>query len=139
MTQVHETMTLRASVDDVWSTIGGFNDLPQWHPAVVGSTLHEGGRVRRLVLADGASLIERLLTFSEEERSYGYSIEQGPLPVARYRSLLRAGAAEGGNGCRVSWSAEFVADGAPEAEAIRLISGIFRAGLERLAERFGRG
>lgn len=137
MTRVHETMTLRASVDEVWATIGGFNDLPQWHPSVVGSTLHEGGRVRRLLLGDGASLSERLLSFSEDERSYGYSIEQGPLPVARYRSLLRVGEPVGG-GSRVDWSAEFVSEGAPEAEAIRLISGIFRTGLDRLAERFGR-
>jgi hypothetical protein len=137
MAKVNETQMLRGSVDEVWAAIGGFNDLPRWHPAVASSTLEEGGRVRRLQLADGASLVERLHSFSERERSYGYSIEQGPLPVSRYRSLLRVCEPAGGSGCRVEWSGEFAAEGVPEAEAIRLITGIYRAGLDRLGERFG--
>lgn len=137
MAKVHETVELRGSVDEVWAAIGGFNDLPQWHPAVASSTLEEGGRVRRLDLADGASLIERLHSFSERERSYGYSIERGPLPVSRYRSLLHVSEPASGGGCRVEWSGEFAADGVPEAEAVRIVTGIYRAGLDRLGERFG--
>ena len=148
MAKVHETQTLRGSVDEVWAAVGGFNDLPQWHPGIESSTLEEGGRVRRLQLASGGSVVERLQNFNERERSYAYTIEQGPLPVSRYRSVLhvaennvagnnateKAGA---GSGCRVEWSAEFAAEGAPEAEAVRLISGIYRAGLDLLRERFG--
>jgi len=137
MVKVHEKQTLRGSVDEVWSAIGGFNDLPGWHPAVASSTLEEGGRVRRLRLADGASMVERLHSFSERERSYAYSIEHGPLPVTRYRSLLHVCEPAGGSGCRVEWSGEFAADGVPDAEAIRVITGIYRAGLDRLGERFG--
>ena len=137
MAKVHETVSLRGSVDEVWAAIGGFNDLPQWHPAVTSSTLEEGGRVRRLQLANGASLLERLHSFSERERSYSYSIEQGPLPVSQYRSLLHVREPTGGRGCRVEWSGEFAADGVPEAEAIGLISGLYRAGLDLLGERFG--
>jgi hypothetical protein len=137
MVKVHETQTLRGSVEEVWAAIGGFDNLPQWHPAVTSSTLEEGGRVRRLRLADGASLVERLHSFNEREHSYGYSIEQGPLPVSRYRSLLHVRELAGGNGCRVEWSGEFAAEGAPEAEVVRIISGIYRAGLDRLGERFG--
>ena len=137
MTKVHETVDLRASGDEVWAAIGGFGDLSRWHPAVVGSNLEDGGRVRRLQLADGAVLVERLQSFSERERSYGYSIEQGPLPVSRYRSLLRVGDRAGGNGCLVEWSGEFAPDGASEAEAIQIVAGIYRAGFNRLRERFG--
>jgi hypothetical protein len=137
MAKVHETQTLRGSVEEVWAVVGGFDDLPRWHPSVASSTLEEGGRVRRLRLADGAVLVERLHSFNERERSYGYSIEQGPLPVSRYRSLVHVGEAAGESGCRVEWSGEFAADGVPEAEAIRIISGIYRAGLDRLGERFG--
>jgi hypothetical protein len=137
MAKVNETQTLKGSVDEVWAAIGGFNDLPLWHPAVTGSTLEEGGRVRRLQLGNGASLVERLQSFSERERSYGYSIEQGPLPVSRYRSQLRVSEPAGGSGCRVEWSGEFAAEGVPEAEAIRIIADIYRSGLDRLGERFG--
>jgi hypothetical protein len=137
MAKVHETQTLRGSVDEVWAAIGGFHDLHRWHPAVAGCTLEEGGRVRRLQLADGAVLVERLHSFSERERSYGYSIEEGPLPVSRYRSLLHVAEPAGGGGCRVEWSGEFAAAGVPDVEATRIITGIYRAGLDRLVERFG--
>jgi polyketide cyclase/dehydrase/lipid transport protein len=137
MAKVHETVELRGSVDEVWAAIGGFDDLPQWHPAVASSRLEEGGRVRRLELANGAALVERLHSFNERERSYAYSIEHGPLPVSRYRSLLHVCEPAGGSGCRVEWSGEFAAEGVPEAEAVGLITGIYRAGLDRLGERFG--
>jgi hypothetical protein len=117
--------------------IGGFDALPQWHPAVKGSSLEADGRVRRLQLANGASLVERLQAFSEAERSYAYSIEQGPLPVARYRSLLRVHEQPGEGGCRVEWSGEFLPNGASEPEAVDVIRGIYRAGLDQLDQRFG--
>ena len=137
MTRVHETRILRRSADEVWAVIGGFDALPQWHPAVKGSTLEGDGRIRRLQLASGALLVERLQAFSEAERSYTYSIEHGPLPVARYRSLLRVHEQPGGDGCRVEWSGEFLPEGASEPEAIDVIRGIYRAGLEQLGQRFG--
>ena len=138
MAKVEETQVLPASVGEVWALVGGFDALPQWHPAVQSSTLEDGGRIRRLELGGGASLVERLQTFSESEHSYGYSIEQGPLPVARYRSVVRVSEEPGTGGCQVKWSGEFVPAGASEAEAITVIRGIYRAGLDRLGEHFSR-
>jgi hypothetical protein len=137
MARVQESQSLKASVDEVWAVVGGFDALPDWHPAVKRSTLEQGGRVRRLQLGDGSSLIERLLTFSESERSYAYSIEQGPLPVARYRSLVKVSAQPGQSGCRVEWSGEFSPAGASESEAVDIIAGVYRAGLDQLGQRFG--
>jgi hypothetical protein len=138
MAKVQETQSLAVSVGDVWALVGGFDALPQWHPAVESSTLEDGGRIRRLQLAGGASLVERLQSFSESEHSYGYSIEQGPLPVARYHSVVRVSEAPGTGGCRVEWSGEFVPAGASEPEAIAVIRGIYRAGLDRLGQHFAR-
>jgi hypothetical protein len=138
MARVQESQSLKASVDEVWAVVGGFDALPDWHPAVKGSTLEQGGRVRRLQLGDGNALIERLQAFSESERSYAYSIEQGPLPVARYRSLVRVSEEPGRIGCRVDWSGEFSPAGVSESEAVDIIAGIYRAGLDQLGQRFGR-
>jgi len=138
MAKVEETQSLPVSVGEVWALVGGFNALAEWHPAVQGSTLEDGGRIRRLQLAGGATLVERLQAFSESEHSYGYSIEQGPLPVARYRSVVRVSDDPGSSGCRVEWSGEFVPVGASEPEAIAVIRGIYRAGLDRLGEHFAR-
>ena len=137
MVRVEEQIGLAASADEVWRLIGGYNALAEWHPAVQRSELEDGGRVRRLSLAGGASLLERLHSFSERERSYGYSIEEGPLPVAGYRSTVSVRERAGQRGCEVHWSGEFTAQGAPEAEAMGVIRGIYRAGLDTLAKRFG--
>jgi len=137
MARVHETTSLKRSPDEVWAVIGGFDALPLWHPAVKSSSLEADGRIRRLELRDGASLVERLQTFSEAERSYGYSMEDGPLPVARYRSMLRVYEQPGQSGCSVEWSGEFLPNGAPEPAAIDIIRGIYRAGLDQLRRRFG--
>lgn len=71
MTQVSITAQVNASPDQVWRLIGGFDALPDWHPLITRSEAQEGGRIRRLTLADGAVVIERLLSFSENDRTYG--------------------------------------------------------------------
>lgn len=138
MAKVHESRALPASVDEVWALVGGFNALPEWHPAVRVSTLEDGGRVRRLELASGASLIERMFSFDESKRTYGYSIEEGPLPVSGYRSTVSVFAQPSDGGCRVEWSGEFSPSGATESEAVAIIRGIYRAGLDHLGEHFAR-
>lgn len=137
MARVEEMQVLQASAEDLWRLIGGFNALSEWHPAVQHSVLEDGGRIRRLSLVNGASLIERLHAFSEGERSYGYSIEEGPLPVANYRSTLSVRERPGQRACEVHWSGEFSPAGATEPEAVGVISGIYRSGLDALARKFG--
>lgn len=143
MAKVEEKQALAASADEVWRLIGGYDALSEWHPAVERSQLEAGGRVRRLFLRGGGSLLERLQAFSERERHYAYTIEEGPLPVAGYRSTLSvrelARSSGPARGCEVHWSGEFTPAGASEAEAVGVMRGIYRAGLDTLAKRFGDG
>lgn len=129
MTQVTRSHEYAASADDMWRRIGDFNGLSGWHPAVVSSDVGEGEGSRVLVLADGGQIFETKT--SGDAHSYGYRIDEGPLPVADYSSVLSVDDREGG-GCEVSWSAEFEAAGATEEEASALIGGIFDAGLQNL-------
>lgn len=46
------------SAAQIWHRIGGFNALPDWHPAVEKSELEEGGTVRRPSLAGGGGAIK---------------------------------------------------------------------------------
>ena len=80
---------LAIPLEEVWKLIGGFNALPDWHPAVAKSTLEDGGRVRKLDLVGGGSITERLESFDENEKTYSYSIVAGPLPVANYKATLK--------------------------------------------------
>lgn len=137
MARVSMSTQLPVSVDQVWRLIGGFNALPDWHPAVQKSELQEGGRIRRMQLAGGASIVERLESFSENEHMYTYSIEQGPLPVANYKATIRVRQEPGRPGCLVEWSSEFSPSGAAEADAIAAIQRIYQAGFENLKKLFG--
>jgi len=139
MARVDEMQALAASADEVWRLIGGYNALSEWHPAVERSVLEEGGRIRRLSLRGGGGLLERLQAFSEREHHYAYTIEEGPLPVASYRSTLSVRDRGSARGCEVVWSGEFTPAGASEADAVGVIRGIYRAGLDTLAKRFGEG
>src|SRR5262245_8109480 len=137
MAKVSMSTQLPSSLDQVWRLIGGFNALPEWHPAIQKSELQEGGRVRRMQLAGGASIVERLESFSENEHTYSYPIEQGPLPVAGYKATIRVRQEPGKPGCTVEWSSEFAPSGAPEADAVAAIRGVYQAGFDNLRKLFG--
>ncbi|BAN48468.1 SRPBCC family protein [Metapseudomonas resinovorans] len=135
MSKAEASIQLRASADQVWQLIGGFDSLPDWLPAIPESHLSEGGRVRNLKTADGAVIVERLLQFSEAERRYSYSILQGPAPVRDYRATLSVSAE--GSTTRVEWSGTFTPDGVSEAEAQQLFASIYRDGLAALKQTLG--
>lgn len=136
MTQVSMSTPVNAAPDQVWRLIGGFDAMPDWHPLITRSDASEGGRVRHLTLADGAVVVERLLSFSESDRAYGYAIIGGPIPVANYRATLRVAARPGQPGSVVEWASEFEPAGAPEADVVALIRGVFQAGFDQLGRVF---
>ncbi|MCY1543244.1 Polyketide cyclase / dehydrase and lipid transport [compost metagenome] len=132
MSKAHASVQLRASAERVWQVIGGFDSLPDWLPFIPQSSLSEGGRIRNLRTVDGESIIERLLHFSEAERSYTYTILQGPAPVRDYQSTLRVLDEVGG--ARVEWSGSFTAEGVSEAEAEAMFATIYKDGLAALQQ-----
>ena len=137
MAAVKMSQELPVPAQAVWSVIGGFNALPDWHPAVEKSeTKTEGdAKVRTLHLAGGGEIVERLESADEKERTYTYSILSGPLPVSNYTASIKV--RESGIGCSVEWSSEFIPSGAPESDATAAIRGIYQAGFENLQKMFG--
>jgi len=137
MPKVATSVQLPVSAQTVWSVIGNFNGLPDWHPAVEKSetTQDSGEKVRTLFLRGGGQIVEKQLSSDDKERVYSYSILSGPLPVANYTAVLKV--REAGGGCTVDWSSEFEASGAPENDAIAAISGVYEAGFENLKKMFG--
>ncbi len=127
---------LNVTPDKLWKLIGGFNALPDWHPAVEKSHLEEGGSMRRLSLHDGGTIVEKLTQLDDKERVYSYSIIDSPLPVANYESTIRVKDDNEGN-TTVEWCSEFDAKGATESEAMDAISGIYQAGFDNLKKMFG--
>ncbi len=115
MAKVSMKTDLSVSADQVWQLIGGFNTLPDWHPAIEKSELTEQGSVRSLSLAGGGTLIEKLESIDNNERVYTYSIVDSPLPISNYVSSVRV-TDNGEKGSTVEWSSEFSANSAPENE-----------------------
>jgi Polyketide cyclase / dehydrase and lipid transport len=139
MAKVNLSQDLPVPAQAVWSVVGGFNALPDWHPAVAKSdTKTDGGaKVRTLTLAGGGTITERLEQVSDKERAYTYSILSGPLPVANYSATIRVRESDSGSGCTIEWSSEFTPSGAPENEAVAAIRGVYEAGFENLKKMFG--
>ena len=136
MAKVKMTVDLEAAPDDVWNLIGGFNALPDWHPAVEKSELEEEGQTRKLSLAGGGTIIEKLIKKSDQERLYSYSIENSPLPVSDYTATICVKEEDGKT--QVEWSSEFNPMGVPENDAVDVIKGIYQAGFDNLNKLFGK-
>jgi polyketide cyclase/dehydrase/lipid transport protein len=139
MSRVSLSLDLPVSAQRVWDTVGGFNNLAKWHPAVARSEENKSGNttVRTLHLHGGASLVERLEAIDNKARSYSYTIIEGPLPVARYRSTLHVSEKADGRGCTVEWSSDFEPSGASESDAVKAIRGVYEAGFDNLRKMFG--
>lgn len=139
MAKVKMSTELNVPADEVWKLIGGFNALPDWHPAVSEShTEGEGeGSIRRLSLAGGGTIVERLERVDESERLYSYSIVDSPLPVSDYNSTIRVRDKGDGTATVIEWSSEFRPSGASESDASKVIQGIYDAGFENLKKIFG--
>jgi len=98
--------------------------LPDWHPAIEKSELEEEGSMRRLSLAGGGTIVEKLVKLDDKDRVYSYSIIDSPLPVTNYEATICV--KDDGEGyTTVEWSSEFEAEGAAENEAMDVIAGIY--------------
>lgn len=134
MTKVSMSTRLNVSADEAWKLVGGFNALPDWHPAVKKSELTEEGQVRTLSLAGGGSIVEKLEKSDDAGRTYTYSIVDSPLPIANYVATIAV--RETDEGTVLDWSGEFAPVG-PENEAMDAIQGIYQAGFDNLKKMFG--
>lgn len=135
MAKVDMKTNLNVNADEVWKLIGGFNALPDWHPAIEKSELEEEGSMRRLSLAGGGTIMEKLEKLDDNERVYSYSIIDSPLPVSNYIATLRV-KDDGEGKTTVEWSSEFEAKGTAENEAMDVIAGIYQAGFDNLKKMF---
>ena len=138
MTKVSMSTNIAVSATRLWDMIGGFHSISDWHPAIEKCEIEEDGDVtlRRLSLAGGGELVERLEKSDGDERSYSYSILSSPLPIDNYKSTIRVLEDEDGN-VKVEWSSEFDCVDVPETEVVKIVEGIYSAGLDNLKKKFG--
>lgn len=131
MIEVSMSRNLSAPAEQVWNTIGKFDALADWHPAVTEVQLEDGGKTRRLKLMGGQELVERLV--EDGEGSYTYQVVEGPLPVSDCTATIRVEPAE--QGSKLTWSAKFEPVGDPMA-ARSAVEGVYQAGLDNVSKLF---
>ncbi len=136
MTAVSMKIHLPVPAAKVWEVVGGFNAMPDWHPLVETSELEGGGKTRRIGMPGAGILVEKLEHSDENERTYTYSIVEGPLPVSDYKATIKAVDDADGTGCTIEWSSDFEAQG-NETDALTAVRGVFEAGLKNLEKMFG--
>jgi hypothetical protein len=133
----YQTVDIQASADKVWGIIKSFETLHNWHPAFSSAKIISGkdgvpGAMRTLTLKDGPSFDEELLAFDNAARKLRYKIVgDAPLPITDYDSTMQV-LATGPNASTMIWRSSYKAKGAPDDEAMKVINGAYRAGLDNL-------
>ena len=136
MAEVHQSVELKANADQVWSLVGRFDGLAQWHPAFDSSQTQEvGGKSQRiLMIAGGGKVTEQLEALDDQNMSYSYIILDAPLPVEDYFSTISVRPLA--EGCIVDWRGKFNAKGVTEEQAIQVIESVYITGLDALKKQF---
>jgi len=123
-------MTSTMSPDALWKKIGDFCGIAAWHPAVEKCELSADGKQRTLSLKGGGTIVEALENLDAANRTYTYTIVSGPLPVANYHSTISVSADP--KGSSLKWVGKYDAKGAPDADAKKVIDGIYESGEKAL-------
>ena len=129
---------IAADATTAWEKIGSFEAIAAWHPAVESCALStgDGAALRALALVGGGEILEREEARDDTGLTYSYAIVESPLPIAGYRSTLALSAAPGG-GTLVRWTGIFSASGASDDDAKEIVTGIYSAGVDGMAEKLG--
>ena len=121
MAKVYVSGIIDAPVDQVWDYARDYNGHGEWHPLIAKSEVEDGkpsdqvGCVRNFTTTTGGHLRERLLSFSDLDRSFTYSILVSPMPIENYVATFAVKPITEGNKTFVEWYATF--DVGPDDEA----------------------
>ena len=142
--KVVETIEINAPADKVWAVIGNFQDM-SWHPAFVkteGTGANDPATAtRKLTLASGGTIDEKLVKYNAETKSMSYEItnvDVKVVPVSNYAATISVSGE--GDKSTVEWKSAFYRgyvnnDPPPELSdeaAVKAITGVFKDGLAAL-------
>ena len=91
-------LDVQASPAEAWAVVGDPCGVTRWYPLYTSCTLE--GNTRTLERADGAVVVEDLLSRDDEDMSYSYAVTAG-LPLAEHEASVRVDAE--GSGSRITW------------------------------------
>ncbi|WP_415767580.1 SRPBCC family protein [Pseudomonas sp. ZB1P45] len=113
MPMVEFSAVLNSDTGHAWSVLKKFGEIHKWHPSIVESSIEDNqpdglvGCVRKLTLADGAVVRERLLTVDDRNLTLCYRFEESPLPLDNYLATVKLVSLTGQSKTFINWSASF--------------------------------
>ncbi len=138
MTKVTVSEDIKGKAADVWKIMSDFGGIKVGGPITSFEVVGNGVGMVRTIGMGGGTVVERLDKHDARAMTYAYAItnEDSPLPVSGYQSTVKI-TDKGDGSCNVNWSAVFTPKGAPEADAIKAVEGIYKGGIARARKAVG--
>jgi hypothetical protein len=141
MGKCYNTVTVKASSDEVWKTMRDFHDM-SWAEGVitsceaVGETAGDRVGAKRIL---NEAFHETLLALNDGERTLTYSIDDGPGPVAKdavksYVGKVRVSSSDRDGTTLVEWESTF--ESTDDTAVGDVCNPIYQALLGALAKKF---
>lgn len=130
MTTVMVSEDVNGDAAQVWAALSDFGGIKVGGPVTSFETEGEGVGMVRTIGLGGGLVVERLDRHDAAAMVFAYSIinDDCPLPVSDYSATVTI--TDQGNGsCNVNWSGTFQPKGASEADASKVVEGIYRGGI----------
>ena len=132
--EVKQTIEVKGEPAKVWSQVGGWCAIADWHPVIAKCEEGQaGGKMTRTLTTKDGGVIKETQT-AKTDTGYSYQIDESPLPVANYSATFAALPGSKPGTTSVTWSAKFEPKGA-EAEAVKVMEGAFKGGLDQIKKK----
>lgn len=131
MHSVFVSFEMSATATRVWQIVGDPGQIALWHPAMTESAMTD--RDRRVVLGNGAVVIERIEKHDDAAMAYEYVMTDAPFPLRDYCCKLAVKRVGDGR-CVVEWSSTFETDDDAADEMIAIVRGVYVDGLTAVRE-----
>lgn len=118
-----------APPERVWALAGDPGRVGEWFAPITACEMD--GDIRRVTMASGATLVERITGPDDAARTYSYAVLEGIPGLTSHLATIRVDEAPGG--ARVSWRQTATSDD-PGYDIESRLRGAMTAALERLKE-----
>ena len=142
MIKITRSTVIDAPVSEVWSVLRDFNDHDSWHPAVQISHIEDFlkadqiGAIRNFKLTSGETVREQLLTLSDRNHEFRYTIVDADIPLQNYTAEVSLRPVTDGDRTFWKWSSQFETPPGLEQDLARLVAeGVYEAGFEAVRSR----
>jgi len=113
MTSIIKIIDVKKDVDYVWEKVRNVGGVTELTNLITECRLD--GDTRYCTLADGAKLVEKIISIDEAVKRIGYTITDGPMPLDFHFASLQV--VKNGSGAQMIWSVDFKPDALAEGFA----------------------